>query len=35
LASTGEIADAAVCLIAADPCIASGAVISLDGGIAF
>jgi 3-oxoacyl-[acyl-carrier protein] reductase len=35
LASTSEIADAAVCLIAADPCIASGAVISLDGGLSF
>jgi NAD(P)-dependent dehydrogenase (short-subunit alcohol dehydrogenase family) len=33
LASPDEIADTAVCLIAADPCIASGAVISLDGGI--
>jgi NAD(P)-dependent dehydrogenase (short-subunit alcohol dehydrogenase family) len=34
LASPDQIADAAVCLIAAEPCLASGAVISLDGGIA-
>jgi NAD(P)-dependent dehydrogenase (short-subunit alcohol dehydrogenase family) len=35
LATPSEIASAAVGLIAAEPCIASGAVVSLDGGLAF
>jgi len=30
-----EVADAAVGLIAADPCLASGSVVSLDGGLSF
>ncbi len=35
LAGPGELAAAAVGLLAADPCIASGAVISFDGGLSF
>jgi 3-oxoacyl-[acyl-carrier protein] reductase len=35
LSTTGEIAAAAVGLLAAEPCLASGGVISLDGGLSF
>ncbi len=35
LAEPAEIASAAVDLLAADPCLASGAIITLDGGLSF
>jgi NAD(P)-dependent dehydrogenase (short-subunit alcohol dehydrogenase family) len=35
LASPASIAAAAVCLLAAEPCLASGAVVALDGGLSF
>jgi 3-oxoacyl-[acyl-carrier protein] reductase len=35
LLSPGEVAAAAVGLLAADPCVASGSVVTLDGGLSF
>jgi 3-oxoacyl-[acyl-carrier protein] reductase len=35
LISTGELAESAIALLAAEPCLASGAVISLDAGLSF
>ena len=35
LLATGALARAAVALIAADPCLASGAIVTLDAGLAF
>ena len=35
LVSPGEVARAAIGLLAADPCIASGSIVTLDGGLSF